>query len=342
MMKILIAPQAFKGTLTTFEAGKEIKEKVRTYYPDAEFLFIPISDGGDGFLDVMLFLNKGEFRQQVVTNALGEKVEASWGVIKDGSIAVIELAKIAGLAMIPKEKLNVLTATTYGVGEVIREALNEGVSHFYIGLGGSATCDCGVGLLQALGVEFSGAEGLGGGALKHLDSIDLSRLDSRVRDATFTICCDVKNVMTGLAGAARVYAPQKGADPFQVEQLELGVVRFVDVVYQQFGVDLNAIEGSGAAGGAGGGLHALLGGTLLSGIDFVLDQAKFDKQLEEISLVVTGEGKMDEQTVYGKGPIVIAQRAASRGIPVWAVVGSLGEGYKKVSRHGVTKVIPLS
>lgn len=341
-MKILIAPQAFKGTLTTFEAGKVIEDAVRRHYPDAEYQFIPISDGGDGFLDAMLYLHQGESRQQVVTNAIGEKVEVSWGLIEEGSAAVIELAKIAGLAMIPKEKRNVMIATTYGIGEVILRALDEGVSRFYIGLGGSASCDGGVGLMQALGGKFQGVEGFGGGTLERLDSIDLTGLDPRVKNASFTICCDVKNIMTGKAGAAHVYAPQKGADPSQVKQLEKGLVRFTKVVEQQFGIDLNTVEGSGAAGGAGGGLHALFGGTLTSGIDFILDQADFDTRLDGVSLVVTGEGKMDAQTVYGKGPIVITERAAAKGIPVWAIVGSLGEGYEKVFDHGMTKVLPLS
>ncbi len=345
-MKVIIAPQAFKGTLSVFEVGHAIEKGVQSALPGAKTRFIPISDGGDGFMDVLLHQHPGIRIQQTVTGPVGDQIEAEWGIFEDSRTAVFELAQFAGLAMISPEYRDPLTATTRGLGEGLRSALDKGIRDFVIGIGGSCTNDAGTGIVEAFGGRFLDANGHslpgGGASLEKLETIDLERLDPRIAVSKLVVACDVKNPMTGQEGASLVYSPQKGACPSEAKQLERALQRFVEVVHRQYGIDLNAIKGSGAAGGTAGGLHALLNAELTSGIDLVLEHMAFDEHLNNADLVVTGEGKMDAQTIYGKGPIVIAQRAKARGIPVWAFVGSLGEGYEAVYDYGITKVIPLS
>ncbi|ADI37906.1 glycerate kinase [Waddlia chondrophila 2032/99] len=344
-MKVMVAPQAFKGTLTVFEVGEAMMRGVQKALPGCECVFVPIADGGDGFMDVLFYYRQGTLIQQQVTGPLGERILVEWGIDEASQTAVIELSKFSGLSLIPEHRRNPLAATTFGIGEAILLALDKGIRHFLIGIGGSGTNDCGAGVIEALGGRFLDEWGnplpRGGAALKELKTIDLKGLDDRLLESTFIVGYDVKNPMTGPEGASLVYSSQKGADPVEAERLEQAVLRFVEVIQSQLGIELNAIEGSGAAGGAGGGLHALLGARLISGIDLVLDRAGFDRLLKDADLVVTGEGRIDRQTTYGKGPIVVAHRAKARGIPVYAFVGSVGEGYEAVYDHGITKVIPL-
>ncbi len=339
MMKILITPQAFKGTYTAFEVAELMRHSILKAYPKAEIVMLPISDGGDGFLDVMLNIRQGTRYQSQVKGPLGSQVTATWAVLKETSTAVIELSKVCGLAMVPADQRDPRMTTTFGVGEVIKEALEKGIRDFLIGLGGSATNDAGCGIIQALGGRFLDVHGnplpLGGAALKQLHTIDLSLLDPRVKESSFLVGCDVVNPITGPEGASLVYSPQKGASPEVVQQLEEALKTFESVVEQ----DLNAVHGSGSAGGTAGGLHALLGAKLISGTDLVLDEMDFDHHLEGAGLVLVGEGCMDEQTVYGKGPIVVAKRAQAKGVPVIAYVGSVGKGYEAVYQYGITKVI---
>jgi glycerate 2-kinase len=344
-VKILVAPQAFKGTFSAFEIAASIERGVRKAYPEAEVVLLPISDGGDGFLDVMFHIHAGTEVSEMLTGALGEGVQARWGILQDSQTAVIELAQICGLATVPSDQRNPMMATTAGVGEAIRSALDEGLRRIVIGIGGSATNDAGIGLASTLGVRFLDSSGKelppGGGALENLDRIDLDELDPRVLESEIIVACDVANSMTGLRGASLVYAPQKGASHQEALLLDRALQRVVEVVERQFGIDLNTVPFSGAAGGTGGGLHAFINASLVSGIDFVLDQMDFNAHLQGASLVLTGEGRIDEQTIYGKGPIVVAKRAKKQGIPVYAFVGSTGEGYEAVFDHGITKVIPL-
>ncbi len=342
-MKIIIAPQAFKGSYTAFEIEKVIEQSMRGVFPDAVFQFLPVSDGGDGFLDIMLHIKSCKATTFIATGPLGDSVEAKWGIFNDPPVAVIELAKIAGVSMIPYEKRNPMIATTFGVGEVIREALDGGIRHFLIGIGGSATNDAGAGLASALGVRFLDDRGAilppGGAALHRLDRIDLADIDPRIFESKLIIGCDVNNVFTGSKGASLVYSMQKGASEKDALQLDIALSHFNEVVKSQLGIDLNTVSGSGAAGGTGGGMYALLGASLHSGIELVLDEMDFDHHLDGAFLVVTGEGCMDAQTVYGKGPVQIAKRAKLKGIPVYAFVGSIGEGYEAVYDYGIGKII---
>lgn len=344
-MKVVIAPQAYKGTFSAEEVAQAIEVGVLTYNPKATTVRLPVSDGGDSFLDVILEARQGEERSSRVVGPLGKAVESRWGILSNPPTALIELAKICGLAMVPKHKRNPTLTTTFGLGQVILEALDEGIRHFLIGIGGSATNDAGAGIAQALGTRFldrKGAElSYGGAALIELAEIDLTRIDQRLKEAHIIVGCDVTNPFTGLNGASRVYSAQKGATTEMTVQLEKGLERFAEIVKHTYHIDLNAIPGSGAAGGVGGGLYALLGVELRSGIDLVLDQIHFDDHLTDADLVIVGEGCIDTQTHYNKAPMGVARRAKSRNIPVVAIVGSLGEGYEAVFQHGIAAVFPL-
>ncbi|NGX42334.1 MAG: Glycerate 2-kinase [Chlamydiae bacterium] len=344
-MKVIISPQAFKGSLAAMDVAKAIQSGVLLGCPSAETVLLPVSDGGDGFLDVILAAARGTLRSSIVTGPMGKRMDISWGVLKEPATAVIELAKICGIAMIPPEDRDPLVSTTFGIGEVILEALKEGMQKFLIGIGGSATNDAGVGILQALGARFLDENGFelpwGGGALVDLAEIDLSNLDPKVKGAEFIIGCDVTNPFTGPEGASKVYSPQKGATPEIVSQLEEGLKKFAELIKKRKGIDLNDILGSGAAGGVGGGLHVLLDAQVRLGIDLVLDLIHFDEYLQGADLVITGEGRIDSQTLYNKAPIGVAKRAKQMEIPVIAIAGSLGDGYQAVHKQGIDTVIPL-
>lgn len=345
-MKILIAPSAFKGTFTAFEVAKAIRKGVEKAHPDAEIIMLPISDGGEGFLDVIMKARKGEYRISLVKDALGEPNRAFWGILPFPPTAIIELAQICGLSNVPEGLRNPAETTTYGIGQVIQEALDQGIRHFFIGLGDSAVNDAGTGLLSALGALFldeSGEElSQGGESLAHLARIDLSNLDPRLQESYFTVACDVNNKMIGPEGASLAFAMQKGANPEMAAHLEEALQNFTDVVKNQCFIDLNAIPGTGAAGGTAGGLKALLGADLTSGVDLVLDIVKFDEHLRGADMVIVGEGRIDAQTLHNKGPIGVAVRAKALGIPVIAFVGSVGEGYEAVYQYGITKVVTIS
>lgn len=344
-MNILVAPQAYKGSLSAAAVADAIRSGIYRYRPDMTTFSLPVADGGDGFLEVIMSAVSGTYRATPVRGPLDQQIAASWGVIEGGE-AVIELAQICGLTMISTSDRNPRLTTTYGVGEVIRAALDEGIRHILLGIGGSGTNDGGMGLAGALGARFLDKEGkelpLRGDALRRLHEIDLSGLDPRLKDSHIVVACDVVNPFTGSDGASLVYAQQKGADAEGAEALEEGLSCFAAVVEQQYGIDLNTIEGSGAAGGAGGGLCALLGAELRIGIELVLQRIDFDRHLEKAQVVITGEGCMDGQTAYYKAPMGVATRAKGKRIPVVAIVGSLGEGYRKVHREGIDAIIPLS
>jgi glycerate kinase len=346
-MKMVIAPQAFKGSISALDAARAMAEGVARVLGDAELVLVPVADGGDGTLETLVDGSGGEIRSARVTGPLGERLTASWGAMGDGLTAVIEMARTSGLALVPLERRDPLIATTYGLGEAILAALDQGFRRFIVGIGGSATNDGGAGMAQALGVALADEAGatlpFGGAALARLATIDLRGLDPRARESTFLVACDVSNPLTGPEGASAIYGPQKGASPEMVDRLDAALGQFARVVERDVGAEIDRLKGAGAAGGLGGGMVAFLNAELRAGVDIVLDAVGIDSHLEGADLVVTGEGCLDYQTVYSKAPIGVAERAGSKGIPVIAISGSLGERYKLVHDRGIdaATAIPL-
>ena len=345
-MKVVIAPQTFKGSISALEVARAASRGVRRVVEDAETALVPVADGGDGTLETLVEATEGEIRSSQVTGPLGEQVLAQWGALGDGITAVVEMARTSGLALIPLERRDPLSSTTYGLGEVIMEALDAGFRRFIVGIGGSATNDGGGGMAQALGVRLldEGANELtgGGASLSRLATIDMSGLDDRARESHFSVACDVNNPLTGPEGASAVYGPQKGATPDVVQRLDAALARLAEVVSRDIGVEIDDVPGAGAAGGLGGGMIAFLNGRLRTGVDIVLDAVGLDAHLEGADLVITGEGCLDYQTVYNKAPIGVAQRAQARGIPVVAISGSLGERYGEVHQHGIDAALAIT
>lgn len=327
-ISVLVAPDSFKGSLTAQEAAEAMGEGVRDALPQARVVAIPLSDGGEGLLGVLLPALGGEINRALVPGPLpGQQVEARWGYVGRSRTAVIEMAEAAGLGLVPAGQCNPLITTTYGVGELIRIALDGGAQTILVGIGGSATNDGGAGMAQALGVGLLDAAGTplrpGGAALFDLTSIDMSGLDPRLRETNIIVACDVRNPLTGPEGASVVFGPQKGASPADVVRLDAALARFRDVLLDVLFVDVQLIPGSGAAGGLGAGLVAFCGAVLRSGIDLVLEQAGFDAALSGADLVLTGEGRLDDQTRFGKVLSGVLHRAHERSIPVAAVVGDV-------------------
>ena len=344
-MKVVIAPQSFKGSISALDAAKAMEEGVLRIVSDAETVLVPVADGGDGTLETLVEATGGDIRSVTVTGPIGKAVTAEWGALGDGQTAVIEMARTSGLALLSLTEREPLRATTYGLGEVIREAFDAGFRSFIVGIGGSATNDGGAGMAQALGVRLLDETGenlpLGGAALADLRRIDISGLDKRAIGARFSVACDVSNPLTGPEGASAVYGPQKGATPDLVEQLDAALKNFARVVERDIGTSIDTVPGSGAAGGLGGGMMAFLEGSLRAGIDIVLDHVGLDEKLEGADLVITGEGQLDFQTVYNKAPVGVAWRAKQRNIPVIAICGSLGKGFEDVHAEGIDAVASI-
>ena len=344
-MKVVIAPQSFKGSISALDAAKAMEEGVRRVVSDIESVLVPVADGGDGTLETLVDATNGEIRSATVTGPIRKPVMAEWGALGDGKTAMIEMARTSGLALLSLDERDPLRATTFGLGEVIREALNAGFRSFIVGIGGSATNDAGAGMAQALGVRLLDEAGNdlppGGAALADLHRIDTSALDERAVEAQFSVACDVSNPLTGPEGASAVYGPQKGATSELVEQLDAALINFARVVERDIGTSINDVPGSGAAGGLGGGMMAFLDGSLRAGVDIVLDHVGLDDKLEGADLVITGEGQLDFQTVYNKAPIGVAWRAREGGIPVVAISGSLGQGFEDVHAEGIDAVASI-
>lgn len=341
-MNIIIAPQTFKGSISALNVAKAMESGVLKVIPNANITLAPVADGGDGTLETLVETSNGDIRTIEVTGPLGERIEAQWGAMGDGKTAVIEMARTSGLALVPEQNMNPLISTTFGLGETIKHALNSGFRKFIIGIGGSATNDAGAGMAQALGIHFLDANGkelsFGGAALSKLDQIDLKSLDARALQSEFLVACDVSNPLTGPEGASAIYGPQKGASPEMVDQLDSALRNFGNIISRDIGIDVDKIPGSGAAGGLGAGLTALLGAKLRKGVDIVLDSVNLDSHLKDADLVITGEGQMDYQTIYAKAPIGVAERSSLYGVPVIAISGSLGENYQVVHKHGISAV----
>ena len=329
-MRIVIAPNAFKGSLSAFDAAEAIAEGVRAAAPDADIALVPIADGGDGTVDALVAATRGEHGTLGVRGPLGDPVDADYGQIDGGSTAVIEMAKAAGLALVPSGKRDPRITTTYGVGELLQHAFDAGARHFIVGIGGSATNDGGAGMAQALGYHLLDEDGHelppGGLALSRLARIHVGGVHANWKEAEVDVACDVTNPLTGPSGASAVYGPQKGATPEMVAELDAALKHFAEIIRRDLGVDVEQLPGAGAAGGLGAGLVAFTGARLRPGAEMVMEALRLDDRLAGAQLVITGEGRLDSQTArFGKGPAAVARHARQAGIPVVALGGSIGD-----------------
>ncbi len=345
-MRVVIAPDSFKGSLSAWEVAQAVERGVKRAVPNCETVLVPLSDGGEGLVEALVEATEGTYHELQVKGPLGEPVWAKLGVLGDGETAVIEMAQASGLTLIPEEKRNPLLTTTYGTGELIRLALDLGCINLIIGLGGSATNDGGAGMAQALGVQLLddvGEEvGLGGAELARLASIDISGLDSRISEVKIQVACDVTNPLTGPQGASAVYGPQKGATPEMVEQLDKALANYAEVIRKDLGIDVEHVPGAGAAGGLGAGLLAFLKGELVSGIELVLNTVNFRAEADTADLVFTGEGKFDAQSAYGKVPIGVARACKPMEVPVVVLAGSVALDIEAVHDEGITACFAIA
>ena len=342
-MKVVIAPQSFKGSVSGAEAAKAIEEGLRKVFPGAETVLVPVADGGDGTLEALVENTSGQMFTSRVSGPLGDPVKARWGVMGDGKTAVIEMAQASGLVLVPFGRRNPRHTTTFGTGQLIKQALERGYRRMIVGLGGSATNDGGAGMARALGARFRDKEGealpQGGAALARLASIDVTNLHPALKDTEVIAASDVDNPLCGPKGASAVYGPQKGASPKIVEELDKALEHYAAIIKENLGLDVANRPGAGAAGGLGAGLMAFAGGQVRSGIDIVCDVLGFDDHLIGAHLVITGEGRIDASTIYNKAPIGVARRAATHKIPVIALAGILGKGFEAVYDHGIGAVV---
>lgn len=338
-MKIVIAPDSFKESMTALEAANAIEKGFKRIIPEADYVKVPMADGGEGTVQSLVDATHGEIIREKVTGPLGNLVEAFYGVSGDGQTAVIEMAAASGLHLVPKEKRNPMFTTTKGTGELILAAVSRGVKHIIIGIGGSATNDGGAGMAQAVGVRLLDVKGnqigLGAGELNKLHTIDTANLDGRLQEMNIEVACDVDNPLVGKQGASAIFGPQKGASPEMVETLDQHLSHFANVMKSDLEIDVAHIPGSGAAGGLGAGLLAFLKADLKRGVDIVTEAVQLEKQLTDATLVITGEGKIDRQTIYGKTPIGVAKTAKQYDIPVIGIAGSLGDHCDPVYEHGI-------
>jgi glycerate kinase len=338
-VKILIAPDSFKESMTAVAAAEAMARGVRKAAPEAQIGMVPMADGGQGTVATMVAATGGRIISAEVTDPLGKKIKAQFGILGDGRTAVIEMAAASGLMLVPPERRNPLVTTTFGTGETIKAALGSGVKKIIIGIGGSATNDGGAGMAQALGAHLLNATGrdlpFGGAALAGLERIDASGLDPRLKNVELDVACDVTNPLLGEKGASAVFGPQKGATPETVKQLDAALAHYADILQRDLGKDVRNEPGAGAAGGLGAGLMAFLGARLRRGIEIVIDAVNLRERMKGCDLVLTGEGAMDRQTVFGKTAIGVAKVAQSLGIPIIAIVGGIGDGAEEVMSHGI-------
>ena len=345
-VKVVIAPQGFKGSVTGLEAARAIQRGVLAALPSAETVLVPVADGGDGTLNALVDATGGRVFNSKVTGPLGIPLDASWGVMGDGETAVVEMARASGLAMLPPQRRDPRITTTRGTGELIKKALDQGFKRIIVGLGGSATNDGGAGMAIALGTRFLDSQGSplaeGGAALSRLDRIDVSGLHSGLKEAAVVGATDVTNPLCGPTGASAVYGPQKGASVEVVAELDSALAHYAGVVKRDLGKDVLEVPRAGAAGGLGAGLLAFADGELRSGIDMVCDVLGLDDFLEEADLVITGEGRADRSTVYDKAPVGVARRARAKGVPTILLAGGLGPGYQELYEHGIGAVVTIA
>lgn len=344
-MKIVIAPDSYKESLSALEVAQAVEAGFRQIFPTAEYCCLPVADGGEGTVDAMVAATGGRRIEAVVSGPLGKPASAFYGLTGDGATAVIEMAAASGLGLIPREERDPLRASSRGTGELILKALDDGARRFILGIGGSATNDAGAGMLQALGVRLldaQGAEiGAGGGELGRLARIDVAGLDPRLGQSTIEVACDVDNPLVGPRGASAIFGPQKGATPEMVGELDAKLGHFAAIVARDIGIDVANVPGTGAAGGMGAAMLAFLGASLRPGIDIVMEAVGLDREVADADLVITGEGRIDSQTINGKTPIGVARVAKKHAKPVIGIAGCLGADAGVVHAHGIDAVFSV-
>ncbi len=344
-MKIVIAPDSYKESLSALEVAQAVEAGFRQVFPDADYVLVPVADGGEGTVDAMVAATGGRKETVTVSGPLGEPVEAFYGLTGEGDTAVIEMAAASGLALVPPDRRNPLLTSSRGTGELIRAALDAGARRFILGIGGSATNDGGAGMVQALGARLLDLEGReldgSGGDLARLERIDVSALDPRLAECRIEVACDVDNPLTGARGASAVFGPQKGATPEMVQALDANLARLARIVGRDLGVAVDTVPGAGAAGGMGAAMLAFFGATLKPGIEIVTAAVDLDTHVRDADLVITGEGRIDFQTVHGKTPIGVARVAKRHGKPVIGIAGSLGAEVGVVHAHGIDAVFSV-
>ncbi|MEC9451110.1 MAG: glycerate kinase [Chloroflexota bacterium] len=336
-MKIIIAPQSFKGSLTANEATECISEAVTDIFPDSELVKLPIADGGDGTLETLVETSKGKIIRSEVLDPLGNLVFAEWGLIE--GIAIIEMARSSGLALINPEKLDPMNSTSFGTGQLILEALNSGVKKIILGIGGSATNDCGVGAAKALGIRFFKDDGSeienNVEDFINIKNINMESINAKINDVDIEVACDVTNTLCGKEGASYIYGPQKGANKEQIEILDNSLLHLSNIIKKDIGKDVLNIKGAGAAGGMGAGMVAFCSATLRPGVDIIFDTLGVEKKIMGADLIITGEGQFDISSTYNKAPTAIAKLGLKHDIPCIGISGSFGEGFEKLDEFGI-------
>jgi glycerate kinase len=342
-LRVVVAPDSYKGSVSALGVAQAMERGILKVFPNAEVCKIPIADGGEGTVEALVAATHGRLQQAEVSGPLGKRIVADWGILGDGITAVIEMAAASGLPLLAADERNPRLATSYGTGELIRAALDAGLRKIIVGIGGSAGSDGGAGMARALGVRFIDAAGEdlpeGGAALAALARIDMAGIDPRLRDAEITVACDVDNPLCGPRGAASAFGPQQGATPEIVAELERALRHYSVVLERATGRNVAEAPGAGAAGGLGAGLLSFTGAKLGPGVEIVLAAVGFAAAVKDASFVITGEGRTDFQTAFGKAPVGVARTAKRYGVPVFCLSGSLGEGAEEILAQGIDAVM---
>jgi glycerate 2-kinase len=338
-MRIIVAPDSFKGSVSALGVAEAMERGIHAVLPEVEVIKVPIADGGEGTVEALVAATGGRLLYTEVQGPLGEPVCAHWGVSGDGATAFIEMASASGLPLVPMGRRDPRITSTYGTGELMKAALDAGLRKLVVGIGGSATNDGGSGMARALGARFLDHEGRdlpeGGAALARLAHLDLTKLDPRLAEASILVACDVDNPLCGPRGASAVYGPQKGATPEIVTELDAALAVLARVAATATGRDVALVPGAGAAGGLGAGLLFFTPASLRPGVSIILETTGFDALVQGADLVITGEGRTDFQTAMGKAPVGVAEVAQRHGVPVLCLSGGLGEGADEVLAHGI-------
>ncbi|KJF90929.1 glycerate kinase [Photobacterium leiognathi] len=344
-MKIIIAPDSYKESLTAMEVATAIENGFRQVIPNAEYIKLPMADGGEGTVQSLVDASNGTIIERSVTGPLGEQVNGFFGLMGDGKTAIIEMAAASGLHLVSPELRNPMLTTSFGTGELILAALDKGVKYIIVGIGGSATNDGGIGMAQALGIRFLDENNkqisYGGGALARLHRIDMSNIDPRLISVKLEVACDVDNPLCGEKGASQVFGPQKGATPEMVTQLDNNLAHYAEIIKRDLGKDVKDMAGAGAAGGMGAALLGIFNAQLRPGIEIVMDAVNLADVLQDADLVITGEGRIDSQTIHGKTPIGVARTAKRFNKPVIGIAGCLSYDCNVVHEHGIDAVFSV-